>query len=133
VTARYDDVKVDPIDVADAFAVVTPEYNHGYPGGVAGGLRSVEMLRLVFTELQAVTVRRAVLEDGALRDPGPSAAAVRWCSRPIAGRGASSRLIRIRIRRSAGVFWVRLRTPSRWLGGVDVAVADLAGRGVSHR
>ena len=64
--------------------VVTPEYNHGYPGGLktaidtaveewrakpvafvsyggtAGGLRSVEALRLVFTELQAVTMRRAV-------------------------------------------------------------------------
>ncbi|GAA4958622.1 NAD(P)H-dependent oxidoreductase [Actinoplanes utahensis] len=72
------------IDRADAFIVVTPEYNHGYPGGLktaidtgrdewkakpvafvsyggtAGGLRSVEQLRPVFAELQAVTVRSAV-------------------------------------------------------------------------
>jgi len=72
------------IDRADAFVVVTPEYNHGYPGGlkiaidtgreewkakpvafvsyggVAGGLRSVEQLRPVFAELHAVTIRTAV-------------------------------------------------------------------------
>ncbi|MBR7839488.1 NAD(P)H-dependent oxidoreductase, partial [Actinospica durhamensis] len=69
---------------ADAFVVITPEYNHGFPGGlktaidtarpewagkpaalvsyggVAGGLRSVEMLRLVLTELQVATIRRAL-------------------------------------------------------------------------
>ena len=69
---------------ADAFIVVTPEYNHGYPaplkslidsigaewhakpvafvsyGGVSGGLRAVEQLRLVFAELHAVTMRDAV-------------------------------------------------------------------------
>lgn len=68
----------------DAFAVVTPEYNHGYPaslknaidwiktpwqakpvglvsyGGAAGGLRAVEQLRQVFAELHALTVRDAV-------------------------------------------------------------------------
>jgi NAD(P)H-dependent FMN reductase len=68
----------------DAFVVVTPEYNHGYPaplkalidsvgeewqakpvafvsyGGVSGGLRAVEQLRLVFAELHAVTVRDSV-------------------------------------------------------------------------
>ena len=87
---------------ADAFVVVTPEYNHGYPaplkavidsvgpewhakpvafvsyGGVSGGLRAVEQLRLVFAELHAVTVRDSVSfpgaweqfdETGALRDP----------------------------------------------------------------
>ena len=72
------------IDTADAFVVVTPEYNHGYPaslklaidsvypewkakpvgfvsyGGVSGGLRSVEQLRLVFAELHTVTIRDAV-------------------------------------------------------------------------
>jgi NAD(P)H-dependent FMN reductase len=72
------------IDASDAFIVVTPEYNHGYPGalktaidtareewyakpvgfvsygGIAGGLRSVEQLRLVFAELHAVTIRQAV-------------------------------------------------------------------------
>jgi NAD(P)H-dependent FMN reductase len=72
------------IDAADGFIVVTPEYNHGYPGalktaidtardewrakpvgfvsygGTAGGLRAVEQLRLVFAELHAVTVRQVV-------------------------------------------------------------------------
>jgi len=72
------------IDAADGFIIVTPEYNHGYPGalktaidtardewrakpvgfvsygGTAGGLRAVEQLRLVFAELHAVTVRQAV-------------------------------------------------------------------------
>ncbi|MGK5552558.1 NADPH-dependent FMN reductase [Actinomadura kijaniata] len=69
---------------ADAFVVVTPEYNRGYPaplktaidwfvdewkakpvafvsyGGVSGGLRAVEQLRQVFTELHATTVRDTV-------------------------------------------------------------------------
>ncbi|MGC4808239.1 NADPH-dependent FMN reductase [Micromonospora sp. DT233] len=69
---------------ADAFVVVTPEYNHGYPGelkaaidsvgqqwyakpvgfvsygGISGGLRAVEQLRLVFAELHTVTVRETV-------------------------------------------------------------------------
>jgi NAD(P)H-dependent FMN reductase len=69
---------------ADAFVVVTPEYNHGYPatlkflidsvyrewqakpvafvsyGGISGGLRAVEQLRLVFAELHAVTLRDSV-------------------------------------------------------------------------
>jgi NAD(P)H-dependent FMN reductase len=69
---------------ADAFAVVTPEYNHGYPaplkqaidlaytewqakpvtfvsyGGLSGGLRAVEQLRLVFAELHATTTRDVV-------------------------------------------------------------------------
>ena len=69
---------------ADAFVVVTPEYNHGYPaalkalidsvsagwnakavafvsyGGISGGLRAVEQLRLVFAELHAVTLRDTV-------------------------------------------------------------------------
>ncbi len=71
-------------DEADAFVVVTPEYNHGYPaglkqaidlafhewrakpvafvsyGGMSGGLRAVEQLRQVFAELHAVTVRDTV-------------------------------------------------------------------------
>ena len=69
---------------ADAFVVVTPEYNHSYPaalknlidthgrewqakpvgfvsyGGISGGLRAVEHLRGVFAELHAVTVRDTV-------------------------------------------------------------------------
>lgn len=72
------------IDAADAFVVVTPEYNHGYPaslkqaidlahsewnakpvafvsyGGISGGLRAVEQLRQVFAELHATTVRDTV-------------------------------------------------------------------------
>ncbi|MFF3176876.1 NADPH-dependent FMN reductase [Streptomyces sp. NPDC057900] len=69
---------------ADAFVVVTPEYNHSYPaplknlidwhhaewqakpvafvsyGGVSGGLRAVEHLRQVFAELHSVTIRDTV-------------------------------------------------------------------------
>ena len=72
------------IGAADAIVVVTPEYNHAYPGalktaidtvreqwsakpvgfvsygGTAGGLRAVEQLRLVFAELHTVTVRETV-------------------------------------------------------------------------
>jgi NAD(P)H-dependent FMN reductase len=72
------------IGEADAFVVVTPEYNHGYPGalkclidavgvewhakpvafvsygGTSGGLRAVEQLRQVFAELHAVTIRDSV-------------------------------------------------------------------------
>jgi NAD(P)H-dependent FMN reductase len=73
----------------DAFIVITPEYNHGYPaplkalidsygpewhakpvafvsyGGISGGLRAVEQLRLVFAELHAVTIRDSVSFAGA--------------------------------------------------------------------
>lgn len=69
---------------ADAFIIVTPEYNHGYPavlkqlidsaygvwqakpvgfvsyGGLAGGVRAVEQLRQVFAEVHATTVRNSV-------------------------------------------------------------------------
>ncbi len=81
---------------ADAFVVVTPEYNHSFPaplktaidwhskewrakpvgfvsyGGVSGGLRAVEHLRQVFAELHAVTVRNSVSFHGvwAHFDPG---------------------------------------------------------------
>lgn len=72
---------------ADAFVVVTPEYNHSFPaalkhlvdwhftewqakpvgfvsyGGHGGGIRAVEQLRLVFAELHAVTVRDTVTFD----------------------------------------------------------------------
>ena len=97
------------IDRADAFVVVTPEYNHSFPaslkqaidvvftpwkrkpvgfvsyGGISGGLRAVEQLRLVFAELHATTVRETVSfhmapalfdRSGELIDPtGPAAAA----------------------------------------------------------
>ncbi|WP_430479638.1 NADPH-dependent FMN reductase [Streptomyces sp. P11-1] len=74
---------------ADAFVVVTPEYNHSFPaplknlidwhhtewqakpvafvsyGGRSGGLRAVEQLRQVFAELHAVSVRETVSFHGA--------------------------------------------------------------------
>ncbi len=71
------------IGSSDAFIVVTPEYNHGYPAalknaldyvyhewvrkpisfisyGSVGGARAVEQLRLVAVELQMAPIRRAV-------------------------------------------------------------------------
>lgn len=72
------------LDAADAFVVVTPEYNHSYPaglksaidafdaewaakpvgfvsyGGLSGGIRAVEHLRTVFVELHAAPVRDSV-------------------------------------------------------------------------
>lgn len=69
---------------ADAFVVVTPEYNHSFPsslklaidwfreewqakpvgfvsyGGISGGLRAVEHLRTVFAEMHAATIRESV-------------------------------------------------------------------------
>ncbi|WP_188193713.1 NADPH-dependent FMN reductase [Nonomuraea sp. SYSU D8015] len=74
----------DRLAAAEAFVVVTPEYNHSFPatikllidwnytqwrakpvgfvcyGGRSGGLRAVEHLRLVFAELHAVTIRETV-------------------------------------------------------------------------
>ena len=98
------------VGAADAVVVVTPEYNHSFPGplktavdsvqqewaakpvgfvsygGISGGLRAVEALRLVFTELHAVTVRETMSfalawerfdGDGAAEDPAADAAAGR--------------------------------------------------------
>lgn len=69
------------LHACDAFLIVTPEYNHGYPaalkalidacyepwqakpvsfvsyGASSGGLRAVEQLRQVFGELHAATLR----------------------------------------------------------------------------
>ncbi|WP_328611348.1 NAD(P)H-dependent oxidoreductase [Amycolatopsis sp. NBC_00345] len=77
------------LTAADAFVVITPEYNHSYPaslknvvdwfmaewqakpvafvsyGGISGGLRAVEHLRQVFAELHAVTIRETVSFHGA--------------------------------------------------------------------
>jgi NAD(P)H-dependent FMN reductase len=74
----------DRIGAADAFVVITPEYNHSFPGplkhaidsvgrewrakpvgfvsygGMSGGLRAVEPLRVVFAEMHAVTIRNTV-------------------------------------------------------------------------
>lgn len=77
--------KVTPkLAAADAFVVLTPEYNHSYPaslkslidwhyhewrakpvafvsyGGISGGLRAVEHLRQVFAELHTVAIRDTV-------------------------------------------------------------------------
>ncbi|MGW9212751.1 NADPH-dependent FMN reductase [Embleya sp. NPDC055664] len=93
---------------ADAFVIVTPEYNHSFPaalknaidwhgpewqakpvgfvsyGGLSGGLRAVEQLRVVLAELHAVTVRDTVSfhghwdkfdADGGAIDPAANAAA----------------------------------------------------------
>lgn len=122
--SQRDDVVVDVLDLAevripsedfagavaaaDAVVVVTPEYNHSFPGplktaidslrdewfakpvafvsygGISGGLRAVEALRLVFAELHAMTIRETVSfalaweqfdADGAPKDPGPVEAA----------------------------------------------------------
>jgi len=105
------------IDRADAIVVVSPEYNRGYPGalktaidsvlpewrakpigfvsygGISGGLRAVEQLRLVFAELHAVTVQAAVSlphvwdlfdEDGHLRQPDHPGSAAATLLRQLA-------------------------------------------------
>ena len=91
----------EKINSLDGFIVVTPEYNHGYNaalknaidylygewekkpvsfvsyGGASGGARSVEQLKQVFAEFEAVIVSEAVLiqfvrdafnHDGSLKD-----------------------------------------------------------------
>ncbi|MER7823994.1 NAD(P)H-dependent oxidoreductase [Streptomyces sp. NPDC096097] len=74
----------DHLASADAYVILTPEYNHSFPaslkqaiditghvwrrkpvgfvsyGGLSGGLRAVEQLRLVFAELHATTLRETV-------------------------------------------------------------------------
>ena len=77
---------------ADAFVFVTPEYNHSFPaslknaidwhneqwhakpvafvsyGGLSGGLRAVEQLRVVMAELNAMTIRNTVSFHNAWAD-----------------------------------------------------------------
>jgi NAD(P)H-dependent FMN reductase len=91
---------------ADAFVVVTPEYNHGYPaalkelidsageewyakpvafvsyGGVSGGIRAVEQLRQVFAELHVVSIRDSISFQNAwqLFDANGSPAESERCS-----------------------------------------------------
>lgn len=98
------------LDRAQAFVVVTPEYNHSFPsalkavidagkpewaakpvafvsyGGAAGGIRAVEHLRNVFTELHATSLRDGVAfpnawnqfdAAGVLRSPEGAEAAMR--------------------------------------------------------
>ncbi|MCA9832410.1 MAG: NAD(P)H-dependent oxidoreductase [Thermomicrobiales bacterium] len=74
----------EQIAVADAIVVVTQEYNHSFAGplktaidalkkewhgkpvgfvaygGISGGLRAVEALRIVFAEVHATTIRESV-------------------------------------------------------------------------
>lgn len=84
---KYEDAMIqkwsEKINEGDAFIVVTPEYNHGYPAvlknaldviypewnrkpigfvsyGGAMGARSVEQLRQVAVELQMVPIRHAI-------------------------------------------------------------------------
>jgi NAD(P)H-dependent FMN reductase len=76
------------LESADAFIVITPEYNHSFSaqlknlidwhrtpwaakpigfvcyGGLSGGLRAVEQLRGVFSELHATTIRDTVSFHG---------------------------------------------------------------------
>lgn len=84
--SRNDSVNrfADQVGAADAVVVVTQEYNHSFGGtlkvgidalrdewkgkpvgfvaygGMAGGLRAVEALRIVFAELHATTIRETV-------------------------------------------------------------------------
>ncbi|KND45217.1 MULTISPECIES: NADPH-dependent FMN reductase [Streptomyces] len=82
-TARLAEI-TPKLAAAEAFIVLTPEYNHSYPaalknlidwhfhewrakpvalvsyGGMSGGLRATEHLRQVFAELHATTVRDTV-------------------------------------------------------------------------
>lgn len=93
---------------ADGFVIVTPEYNHAAPGplktlidaanaewrarpvglisygGISGGLRAIEALRIVLAELHTVTLRdtvsfaspwRRIDEVGRITDPEQAEAA----------------------------------------------------------
>ncbi|GAA2427438.1 NAD(P)H-dependent oxidoreductase [Streptomyces macrosporus] len=83
-TARIREELSRRVARADAYAVVTPEYNHSFPaslkntidwfreewfakpvglisyGGQGGGLRAAEHLRQVFAEVHAMTVRNSL-------------------------------------------------------------------------
>jgi NAD(P)H-dependent FMN reductase len=79
-TAAY----AERIGAADAFVMITPEYNHSYPaslkqaidlanaewhakpvafvsyGGMSGGIRAVEHLRTVISEVHGMTIRNTI-------------------------------------------------------------------------
>ncbi|MFD4181503.1 NADPH-dependent FMN reductase [Rhodococcus sp. NPDC058514] len=83
------------VEAAEAFVVVTPEYNHGYPaalknaidsakeqwrakpvgfvsyGGLSGGLRATEQLRQVVAEVHMVSIRQTVSFHQARKRFGP--------------------------------------------------------------
>jgi NAD(P)H-dependent FMN reductase len=90
-TLAYPEAKrfAEKVVRADALIIVSPEYNHGYPGelkmmldmlygeyarkpagicgvsmGGLGGARCVEKLRLVFAELHMVSIREALYFSG---------------------------------------------------------------------
>lgn len=95
---------------ADAFVVVTPEYNHGYPaplkaaidaahaewqakpvgfvsyGGMSGGLRAVEQLRVVFAEVHATTVRDCVSLHNPWSDPDATLAGAEVAAKLLVDR-----------------------------------------------
>lgn len=124
------DVAIDLIDLAatdapigprlaaaDAFVVVTPEYNHSFPaplkevldaysaewrakpaafvsyGGISGGLRAVEQLRQVFAELHVVTIRDTVSVHGVWSHVGPDGRLIEDAARAGAARAMLQRLV----------------------------------------
>lgn len=122
---------------ADAFVVVTPEYNYGFPaalkhaidqasaewrakpvgfvsyGGMAGGLRAVEQLRLVFAELHAATVRDCVSLHGARERFGTDGR-----PRDPAGCGAAAKKMLDRL-----AWWAEALRAARWARAYDGAAA----------
>jgi NAD(P)H-dependent FMN reductase len=125
-----DDLAIDVIDLvdtntpvgprlaaADAFVVVTPEYNHSFPaplkqvidafsaewqakpaafvsyGGISGGLRAVEQLRQVFAELHVVTIRDTVSLHGVWSHVGPDGRLIEDAARAGAARAMLQRLV----------------------------------------
>jgi NAD(P)H-dependent FMN reductase len=128
--SRHDDLTVDLIDLvderppigprlasADAFVVVTPEYNHSFPaplkavldafsvewrakpaafvsyGGISGGLRAVEQLRQVFAELHVVTIRDTVSLHGVWSHVGPDGRLIEDAARSGAAQAMLRRLV----------------------------------------
>jgi NAD(P)H-dependent FMN reductase len=128
--AGQSDVALDVIDLAgnqstiggrladaDAFVVVTPEYNHSFPaplkqvidtfsvewrakpaafvsyGGISGGLRAVEQLRQVFAELHVVTIRDTVSLHGVWSHVGPDGRLIEDAARAGAARAMLQRLV----------------------------------------
>ena len=128
--AARDDIDVDLIDLADAeapigprlaaadaFVVLTPEYNHSFPaplkhvidafsvewqakpaafvcyGGISGGLRAVEQLRQVFAELHVVTIRDTVSVHGVWSHVGPDGRLIEDAARAGAARAMLQRLV----------------------------------------
>src|SRR5699024_10494793 len=90
--AEQDDQFKLPMAEADAFIIVTPEYNHGYPaplkalidrytseweakpvafvsyGGISGGIHAAEQLRTVLGWLHAVPIRDGVVLSNVWRE-----------------------------------------------------------------